>query len=114
MDESPEGLCKTLFHGNNGTKIIPKGIWMKSSKKDWVTDGSSSTKYLSGWHVFETLYEANNYLYSGFQSLGNKIIVSCNIRGDIRRKSHSRANVWLSDEIFLKKVVYRHKNCLTG
>ena len=56
MDYSNKGV-KTLFHGNNGSRVIPMKEWVEASKYKLVTDGSSSTEYMSGWHVFENFDE---------------------------------------------------------
>jgi len=108
MDYSKDGP-KTLFHANNGSKIIPTKEWIEATKYELVTDGSSSTQYMSGWHVFETIEEAKEYLHKGFKNIVDKIIVSCYIMGEIRPKSHSRSNVWLSQMIYLDEIVYKHK-----
>lgn len=52
---------KTLFHRVNGTRIIKPGVWTKANEK-MVTDGSSQTKYLSGWHILLNKKEAHDYL----------------------------------------------------
>jgi hypothetical protein len=105
MDCSSKGP-KTLFHGNNGSKIIPMKEWVKASRYKLVTDGSGKTQYMSGWHVMESLEEAEEYLGTKFKNLSNKIIVECYIAENIRPKTHSRANVWLSQMIYLDKIVY--------
>jgi hypothetical protein len=111
---------KTLFHANDGSKIIPMKEWIYASRYAWVHDGSSGTKYLSGWHVFETMDEAKDYLFNGFKNTSKKVIVECYIMGDIRPKTHSRANVWLSQGIYLNEIkhfnfvhisLYERKSC---
>jgi hypothetical protein len=106
MNFSENSGVKTLFHANNGSKTIPLKEWVWTSKHELVSDGSCNTKYMSGWHVFETLDEAKKYLFKAFQHLHLKVIVKCYCIGDIRPKYHSRANVWLCQGIYLDEIVY--------
>jgi hypothetical protein len=105
MDYSEYG-AKTLFHANDGSKTIPLQEWIYASRHELVSDGSSSTKYMSGWHIFKDLKEAKEYLFKSFKKLKGKIIVKCFCFGDIRTKSHSRANVWLCQGIYLDEVIF--------
>jgi hypothetical protein len=105
MDYSKDGP-KTLFHANNGSKIIPMKEWIEATRYEMVTDGSSSTQYMSGWHVFESLEEAKKYLFKSFKNIVGKIIVKCHIMGEIRPKYHSRANVWLAQMLYLDECVF--------
>ena len=108
MDFSENSGVKTLFHANDGSKVIPLKEWVYASRYELVSDGSSSTKYMSGWHVFKTLDEAKKYLFEGFKALHQKVIIKCYCMGDIRPKYHSRANVWLCQGIYLDEIVYLH------
>lgn len=105
MDYSTEGV-KTLFHANDRSRTIPIKEWITATKHKLVKDGPNSTEYMSGWHVFETFEEAKEYLTTGFKKLKNKVILECFIADDIRPKYHSRANVWLAQQIYLDKIVY--------
>jgi len=98
-----DGKVKTLFHANDGSKVIPVGEWVEASKYKPVHDGSKGTEYMSGWHVFESHDEAKEYVFKSFKNVLDKVIVSCYIFGDIRRKEHSRANVWLAQNIFIEE-----------
>ena len=42
---------RTLFHGLNGSRRMPRGIWLRADERQ-VKDGTSNTSYMSGWHVF--------------------------------------------------------------
>ncbi len=97
----------TLFHGNDGSRVIPMKEWVRASRYRLVTDGSSSTKYMSGWHVFKTLDEAKKYL-TAFTNLWKKVIVKCYVGEKLRSKEHSRADVWLCQLIYLDEIVYQH------
>jgi len=105
MDYSEKGP-KTLFHANNGSKVIPMNEWIEASKHKMVSDGSSNTKYMSGWHVFKSYEEAKEYLYKGFKNICGKLIVKCHVKEDIRKKEHSRANIWLAQQLYLIDVVF--------
>ena len=50
MDFSENSGVKTLFHANEGSKVIPTKEWVSASKHELVSDGSNNTKYMSGWH----------------------------------------------------------------
>ena len=79
-------------------KLI-SGMWLKSSKKV-VTDGGfkRDTKYLSGWHLFADFDECKKYAQR-FKN-NNLAIITVKAQG-IRKKEHSRANVYLADEIYI-------------
>lgn len=108
MDFSENSGVKTLFHANEGSKVIPTKEWVSASKHELVSDGSNNTKYMSGWHVFETLKEAREYLLKAFKNLHNKVIVECFCMGDIRPKDHSRANVWLCQQIYIDEIKFHY------
>lgn len=94
-----DGQYKTLFHGVNGSKVLENNKWLKAEVKT-VIDGSNGTPYESGWHVLKTVHEAGAYL-KNFTSTENKRIVKCKVR-KIRKKEHSRNNVYLTDWIFIE------------
>lgn len=48
-----KGELLFLFHGLNGSRKVKRGEWLEANQK-MVTDGSGSTEYLSGFHVFLT------------------------------------------------------------
>lgn len=99
--ERQNGNIKTLFHGLNGSRIIPENKWLKAEKK-LVRDGTSKTYYISGWHILPTYEECVEYL-KFFKNLDTKDIIKCKAK-DIRPKSHSRGNVFLADHILVKTI----------
>ena len=107
MNYSSKGPM-TLYHANNGSRIIKMKEWIYASKFEDVRDGSSGTIYKSGWHVFDELDEAKKYLESKFTNLVGKIIVKCYIMGEIRPKLHSKSNIWLAQIIYLDEIIYLH------
>ena len=54
--EVVDGAVRTLFHGLEGSRTMPEGVWLRADEK-FVRDGSS-TWYLSGWHVLLSRHEA--------------------------------------------------------
>lgn len=97
--EIEHGVMKTLFHGLNGSRILPKNIWLKADKKI-VSDGGS-TEYISGWHVLKYYSECEEYLKRFKTRLDLLNIVECEVK-DIRPKSHSNSPVLLADYIIFK------------
>jgi hypothetical protein len=91
---------KTLFHGIDGSRKLPSGRWLTAAKK-MVKDGTSKTRYLSGFHILMTEADAERYLTSFSRRLEKLKIVRCTVRGEIRPKRHSRHPVFLADEIWL-------------
>lgn len=94
-----DGNVRTLFHGLNGSKTIPRKEWLKADRK-LVRDGTSKTWYESGWHILETKKECEEYLKK-FTHVEHKQILKCKARGEIRPKEHSPSNVFLADEIWI-------------
>jgi len=100
MEQGPLGTFKTLFHANNGSRIIPTKQWVKAQKRLGVKDGTQKTTYDSGWHTLPTYSEALAY-FAKFKVKADRCIVLCLISGDTRPKAHSPANVSLSDTIYI-------------
>ena len=97
--ERQNGAIKTLFHGLNGSRVLPENKWLKAEKK-LVRDGTSKTWYESGWHIIPTYEECVEYL-EFFQKLDTKDIVKCKAK-KIWPKSHSRSNVYLAEYILIE------------
>jgi len=93
-----DGTIKTLFHGLNGSRVLAPGEWLRAERK-YVTDGSNSTKYLSGWHVLRTRKEAEKYM-KNFTNIKDKLIIPCRTI-NVRKKEHSRQDVYLADYIWV-------------
>lgn len=91
------GNYKTLFHGLNGSRTLPKNVWLTAIEK-MVGDGTSKTRYLSGFHILKSVKECEEYL-TYFKTPKNRVIVPCLARGNIRPKSHSRHPVFLAKQI---------------
>ena len=96
VEDSPRGAC-TLFHGLDGSRVIPVGKWLKAEKK-MVRDGTSHTYYESGWHVLLTEEDAKDYMKAFKRRLEKLRIVPVLVR-NLRKKEHSRSPVYLADEM---------------
>lgn len=88
----------TLFHGIEGSRQIETGEWVKAKKK-MVRDGTGPY-YLSGFNVLLTRKEMEKYT-ERFKAPRELRIVKVWVRGVLRVKEHSRANVYLADEMWL-------------
>lgn len=99
--EYKDGVVKSVFHSTFGNKEIPFFDWIQADIKT-VSDGSRGTKYKSGWHVFKTYEEAEEYLKK-FKNLETKAIARCKCY-NLWPKSHSRADVWLAEMMYLENI----------
>jgi hypothetical protein len=92
---------KTLFHGLNGSKIIPIKEWIKADKK-MVRDGAGSM-YLSGWHVIPSVELCLEYL-KRFTNIQNKAIVKCKCK-KVSKKEKSKSQVYLANYIYIEDII---------
>ena len=90
---------RTLFHGINGSRILPFNKWIVGIKK-MVKDASKSNTYLSGIHVFKFKTIATKYL-KRFRTEKDRIIIRCFATG--LRNKPSNIEVLLADQIFIPK-----------
>lgn len=95
--EVVDGEIKTLFHGLNGSRTMPRGMWLQA-QESWVRDGSKGAYYLSGWHVFLNLADATDYLLRFTKRVELLQVVQCHVVG-LRPKTHSPAPVMLAKRI---------------
>lgn len=102
--QDDKGNIKTLFHGVNGSRIIPTGQWIKADVRT-VHDGSSGTPYQSGWHVMRSVHECLMYLKNFKDVATGKRIAKCSISGTVWPKEHSRADVFLAEWLFVVEVL---------
>jgi len=99
VEKYPDGKVKTLFHGVNRSRLLPKGEWLEAEEK-MVRDGSCQTYYLSGWHILKSKKEAQEYMKKFRKRLELLKIVPCEAK-EIRPKAHSNAPVFLAKRIML-------------
>lgn len=84
VEKHPNGL-KTLFHGNNGSRLLETGVWLEANIKT-VIDGSDGKRYLSGWHVLKSYESAVNFLNQKFRKRKELLhVVPCKAK-DLRIK----------------------------
>ena len=105
VDKDKKGNFKTLFHGVDGSRTIPFRKWIKSEQKT-VRDGSTGTKYKSGWHIMMDYDECLEYL-SKFKADLERVIVMVKVKGKTWAKEHSPSNVWLCEYIKLMGEVLK-------
>lgn len=98
---------KTLFHGLNGSRTIPRNQWLVA-RKAVVSDGTRGTQYVSGWHGFAKLAEAKHFLLKRFKRLDGKAIVRCRASG-VRKKAHSHFDILLADRMLVERIVWRYQ-----
>ena len=92
----------SLFHGTDGSRIIPLDRWHKANIK-LVRDGSNNRYYDAGWHFLPSKEDAINFFSRMFRIKDNRYVVKCYVRGNIRLKEHStKGKCWLADEIMIK------------
>lgn len=94
----------TLFHGINGSREMPMGLWLDAEVKP-VRDASKNRgkEYISGFHCMENLQEMRDFKRM-FRKPRDLVIVECEV-GNTWPKEHSRANVLLADRIKLIRII---------
>jgi len=95
--ENKKGNYYTLFHGVDGSRLLPINTWLNANKR-LVKDGSDGLIYESGFHCFLDLNIAHNYIRH-FRKNKNRTIIKC-IANNIRQKP-TNPNVYLADAIFI-------------
>lgn len=95
-----EGNYKTLFHGNQGSRKLEVGKWLKSIQKP-VRDGShgKAKEYTSGWHVMQDRERVEEFVKKMFRAPRNLKVVEVEIRGNSWAKAHSPHEILLVEEI---------------
>jgi hypothetical protein len=91
---------KTLFHGINGSRLLPKNQWIKAVRRI-ASEGVNGKKYISGFHVLEKLDDCLNY-GKKFKKKSNRRIISLTFK-NYRKKRHSPSPVLLADEIYISQ-----------
>lgn len=96
-----KGNLRTLFHGLDGSKTVPMYKWLHAKVAE-VSDGTNGTKYISGWHIFDSYDECKEYL-KYFTNIKNKVIARCKAK-KLWDKEHSRSNVQLAEWIYITGI----------
>jgi hypothetical protein len=106
----------TLFHGINGSRVLPIGEWITAEMK-LVTDGSKTTSklYYSGFHVLKDINECRNFVKK-FRRPRDLVMVECEVE-DTHSKTHSKHNILLARRMKIIKIIeklyyYDNKTCV--
>ena len=97
VNVAPDGSYKTLYHGVNRTRVLPKDKWVTAERK-WVGEGG--VKYWTGFHVIKSLDECNKYLKRFSSKKEPRIIVPIFAK-NLRPKVTSRGEVFLAEQIMV-------------
>ena len=95
--EHHEAGFKTLFHGVNGSRLLPRGKWLTSERK-WCGEGVGR-KYWTGFHVVTSRELCEKY-FALFKRRDGRGIVECLARG-LRKKPGGRPGVMLAKQIMV-------------
>ncbi len=95
--EDDNGQLKTVHYCINRTRNLQKNSWIKADVKE-VADRGQGRRYISGIHILPTFEAAEDYMRKFKRNLTNKIVVPCLAKG-IKRKIHSRGDVYLANQI---------------
>jgi hypothetical protein len=95
--EVKNGKLLSLFHGTQGSRVLPIGRWLKADKKR-VHDGSCSTYYESGFHVLKSLEVTKQFFKKMFRNKKNRCIIQCEAIG-LRKKTHSKSDIYLANRM---------------
>lgn len=100
FETDDEGKVKTLFHGIEGSRVVPRGeVWVADEKM--VRDGSTGPEYLSGFHVLPTKEDCEKYLTRFSTRLDKLVIMPVKVR-KLRPKAHSNSPVMLASEMLME------------
>jgi hypothetical protein len=115
-----KGEVKTLFHGLNGSRTVPRFEWLDANVKENAYDGggegglSTTRRYTAGWHVLETKEQAVAYL-NKFRNLDRKVIVMVTTEGKRWKKEHSPAKgLWLCERMRIDGIVMFSQSIING
>lgn len=90
----------TLFHAAEykGSRQLPLDTWLTATERQ-VTDGSSQTPYLSGFHFFFCDHSTIQQYCARFTQPRKLVLVDVLVK-DTRPKP-TNPNVWLARRIFI-------------
>ena len=96
----------TLFHGlpdgaGRRSRKLPVDTWLEAEQR-WVTDGSGTATYRSGFNVLLDLKAMKAYV-GRFTKDRDLRIIKIKINPDLRVKEHSKADVYLADWMLIPK-----------
>ena len=94
VEKHEKGL-KTLFHGINGSRILPRGVWLKAEQK--IGSEGKGRKYLTAFHCLDSKENMLKFTEK-FRIKKNRYIIPI-LAKQIRPKQGSKA--LLASEIFI-------------
>lgn len=93
---------KTLYHGHNGSRILPLDKSMRAPKKQvWNPGMKTGPGYMSGWHIFISRGHAEKYLKSFTKP--RRIVVVPIYYKQAKSKPRSRSEVLLARYMMIKE-----------
>ena len=104
--EQKEDKLKFLYHGLEGSKAAKQHHWLEADIKEARDGGGDSKWYQSGFHSFESLTMALNYLTRFTRP--DLVIVECETKVEWKKPTNS--DVILSKFINIGEVVYARKS----
>lgn len=98
------GKLLTLFHSNDGSRVLPLNVWLNANVKP-VRDGSRETakEYSSGFHVFKDIDTCRSFI-KRFKAPRELVLIECEVI-DLRKKEHSPFHIFLAEKIKLLRVI---------
>lgn len=100
-----------LYHGLNGSRRVTIGNWIKAERK-LVKDGSASIKYWSGFHLFASIRDVQNWLKL-VTHIDSRCVVQVDIK-DIKPKTCNRNGVILAQQIRIRNTEWTKRKPLSS
>lgn len=97
-----KGNIKTLFHGVNGSRVLPTEKWIKADTK-LVTDGGR-TYYMSGFHVMKTIEDCNEYMKRFNTNRRTLVIAPCESSRLVKKPTKGSTPVYLVKKLKVKET----------
>lgn len=99
-----------LFHALEGTRQVPLDKLLRAKRVD-ATDGSGTTVYKSGFHVFPKLQDVRDWTES-LTYTDTRVLVRVNVL-NAEPKKHSRSNIKLASHMVVTKEDWKRRKPLS-
>jgi len=107
------GVPATLFHGVQGSRVLPLDEWIEADQKTaWDGDRRTATKYRSGFHVMQHANDIVRFS-NRFRNISDLVICKVWVRGDIWEKEHSPSPILLAAEMQIPSSAWDARLTLT-
>jgi hypothetical protein len=102
--EEKDGVPHTLFHGNNNFRKLVIGKWITAEKKNILYPTYPPKEVPHGFHVFETLQNALDYMFL-FKHIENKVICRVHVENtnDVGFSPRRDYKLFLAEHMFISK-----------